>query len=134
LWNRTDSNGSLLCFKQACTPCTPLFQISTERETRTLKMLILSQPRMPIPPFLLLVDSSGLEPEQRESIITFYMILFLKFIFPYLTATGSPPLNIKYYESICGSSKICTYSALKHLFYRQARLSFFGVLPILSEK
>jgi hypothetical protein len=56
--------------------------ICTGRETRTLKMLILNQPRMPF----------------------------------------RHPCN-------CGSSKICTYSALKHLFYRQARLSHFGVLP-----
>jgi hypothetical protein len=32
-------------------------------------------------------------------------------------------------SAFSGSNKICTYSVLKHLFYRQARLSHFGVLP-----
>lgn len=55
------------------------------------------------------VDLSGLEPKQRESkslMLTHYITNQLR-----------------------GSSRIRTYSVKKHLFYRQARLSNFGVLP-----
>lgn len=55
-----------MCFKHTCNTMYTTVPFCTGREIRTLKIQILSLTRLPISPFLLIVEVVGFEPTQSK--------------------------------------------------------------------